>query len=74
VPERIQRVGATVRRPLAPWSPAVHGLLRHLEAAAFPAPRVVRTEGDSEVLSWIEGESYLEELQARIGWTESARV
>ncbi|HEX7992420.1 MAG TPA: phosphotransferase, partial [Streptosporangiaceae bacterium] len=55
--DRVERIGATVRRPLGPWSPAVHGLLRHLEAAAFPAPHVVGTEGDYEVLTWIEGES-----------------
>ena len=55
--ERVQRIGATVRRPLGPWSPAVHGLLDHLEAAEFPAPRVVGTDGGFEVLSWIDGES-----------------
>ena len=56
--ERIQRIGATVRRPLGPWSAAVHGLLRHLEAAGFPAPRVIGTDGGGfELLSWIEGES-----------------
>jgi Phosphotransferase enzyme family len=54
---RVVRIGDTVRRPLGPWSAAVHGLLRHLEAAAFPAPRVVGAQGDCEVLSWIEGES-----------------
>jgi hypothetical protein len=42
---------------MGPWSPAVHDLLRHLEAAAFPAPRFVGTDGDVEVLSWIEGDS-----------------
>jgi Phosphotransferase enzyme family len=54
---RVRREGDVVRRPAAFWSPAVHGLLRHLEAVGFPAPRLVRAEGDEEVLSWIDGES-----------------
>lgn len=54
---RIQREGTVVRRPANFWTPAVHGLLRHLEAAGFPAPRPLGTEGDRELLSWIDGES-----------------
>lgn len=46
-----------MRRPLQFWSPAVHGLLRYLEVADFPAPHVVAVDGGSEVLSWIDGES-----------------
>jgi hypothetical protein len=34
---RIERRGDTVRRPLHPWSPAVHELLRYLESVDFPA-------------------------------------
>lgn len=55
--DRVTRAGDTVRRPMEFWSPAVHGLLRYLEAAGFPAPRVLSAEGDVEVLSWLEGES-----------------
>lgn len=54
---RVRRVGMTVERPMAFWSPAVHALLDHLEQVDFPAPRVLSTKGDLEVLSWIEGES-----------------
>jgi hypothetical protein len=54
---RIRREGDVVRRPAAFWSPAVHGLLRHLEASDFPAPRLIRAEADEEMLSWIDGES-----------------
>jgi hypothetical protein len=54
---RIQRTGDTVRRPASFWTPAVHGLLRHLEAAGFPAPRPLGTEGETEILTWIDGES-----------------
>lgn len=32
------KVGDTVRRRAGPWTPAVHGLLRHLQLADFPAP------------------------------------
>ena len=63
---RVTRTGNTVRRPAAFWSPAVHGLLRYLESACFPAPRVLPAstgDGDSasqpgtETLTWIDGES-----------------
>lgn len=44
----IVRRGDQVRRPMGPWSPAVHEYLRHLESAAFAgAPRVLGT-----VASW----------------------
>ena len=40
--EGVVRVGRTVRRPVRPHTAAVHGLLRHLEAAGFDgAPRVL---------------------------------
>ncbi|HEX5189709.1 MAG TPA: aminoglycoside phosphotransferase family protein [Streptosporangiaceae bacterium] len=55
--QRIRRTGGTVRRPLAAWSPAVHGLLRYLAAAGFPAPAVIGTDGEEEILTWIDGES-----------------
>jgi aminoglycoside phosphotransferase (APT) family kinase protein len=35
----------------------VHGLLRHLEAVDFPAPRVLHTDTEVEVLTWIVGDS-----------------
>jgi aminoglycoside phosphotransferase (APT) family kinase protein len=54
---RVRRIGETVHRPTAFWSPAVHGLLSYLELADFPAPRVLAVEDDTEVLSWIDGDS-----------------
>jgi len=39
------------------WSPAVHDLLRYLERTGFPAPRLLDSDGDIEVLTWIDGES-----------------
>ncbi len=39
---KVVRIGDTVRRPVQPWTPAVHALLRHLETVAFTAaPRVL---------------------------------
>src|SRR6266704_1969430 len=53
------RVGDTVRRRAGPWTPAVHALLRYLEQAKFPAPRVVGMDTqDREVLRYIEGEAH----------------
>jgi hypothetical protein len=53
----IVRRGDQLLRTTGPWSPAVHEFLRHLEAAGFDgAPRVLGTEGDREVLSYLPGE------------------
>jgi hypothetical protein len=59
LPSRVLRRGDSVLRPAAPWTPAVHALLRHLERAGFAgAPRVVGDGYDDqghEVLTFIEG-------------------
>jgi hypothetical protein len=34
---RVVRIGDTVRRPAGPWTPAVHCLLDHYDAASAPA-------------------------------------
>lgn len=54
----VAKVGDTVRRPTGPWTPAVHALLRHLEAAGFDeAPRVLGIDGQGrEVLSYVPGD------------------
>jgi hypothetical protein len=56
---RVVRIGDTVRRPVHPWSPTVHELLRHLESVGFPyAPRLLGIDADGrEVLTYIDGES-----------------
>jgi hypothetical protein len=53
----VVRVGDTVRRVPGPWSPAVHALLRHLEAVGFEgAPRFLGIDNRGrEVLSFVEG-------------------
>ncbi len=53
----MMRRGDRVLRPMGQWSPAVHEYLRHLEAAGFDgSPRVLGTEGDREVLTFIDGD------------------
>lgn len=54
---QVVRVGATVRRPTGVWTPAVHGLLRHLELTGFDgAPRVYGVDEDGrEVLDFVSG-------------------
>jgi hypothetical protein len=63
---RVVRVGDTVRRPVQPWTPAVHALLGYLEEAGFPyAPRVLGTDEEGrEVLAYLEGEA------GPHGWSE----
>ena len=55
------RRGDVVHRQTGPWAPAVHALLRHLEAVGFPAsPRVVGTGFDPqgrETLTYLPGAS-----------------
>ncbi|SEG97368.1 Phosphotransferase enzyme family protein [Nonomuraea solani] len=55
----VVRAGDTVRRPVGPWTPAVHALLRHLEAAGFTgAPRCHGIDDQGrEVLGFVPGES-----------------
>ena len=53
------RIGDTVHRRAGPWTPAVHALLRYLERANFPAPRVVGMDAQGrEVLRFIDGETH----------------
>lgn len=53
----ILRVGDTVRRSTGPWSAAVHGVLRQLEAVGFTAaPRFLELDpAGHEILDWIPG-------------------
>ncbi len=55
--EGVVRVGRTVRRPVRPHTPAVHALLRHLEAVGFDgAQRVLGIDGrNREVLTYLPG-------------------
>lgn len=56
----VARRGDVVLRPAGAWTPAVHALLRHLEAAGYAAaPRVVGTgfaPDGREIVGFIPGE------------------
>src|SRR5215510_9491184 len=57
----IVRRGDRLLRPMGPWSPAVHEYMRHLETAGFAgSPRVLRTESNREVLTFIDGDVALD--------------
>jgi 8-oxo-dGTP diphosphatase len=51
------RIGSTVRRPIGPWTPAVHALLDHLQRNGLAeSPRVLGAdELGREVLSYLPG-------------------
>jgi len=55
----VVRIGDTVRRPMQPWTPTIHRLLRHLADVGFPwSPRVLGVdEHGREVLSHLPGTS-----------------
>ncbi|MEW9551227.1 phosphotransferase [Nonomuraea sp. NPDC050783] len=75
VTDGVVRVGDTVRRPVSTSTPAVHALLRHLEAVGFDgAPRVIGMDGlGRQVLSFLPGstgvrlESVRDEALGRLG-------
>jgi hypothetical protein len=51
------RRGGQLLRPMGAWSGAVHEYLRHLESAGFAgAPRYLGTDGEREILTFIDGE------------------
>jgi phosphotransferase family enzyme len=54
----VVRSGATVRRPVGPWTPAVHHLLDHLAAVGFTgAPRAYGLdESGREILDFLAGD------------------
>lgn len=54
----IVRIGATLRRPTGPWTPAVHALLGHLAAVGFTAaPRAYGLdERGREIVDYLPGE------------------
>lgn len=53
----VVRVGDTVRRPIGPWTPAVHDLLAHLTQVGFAgSPRVLGIDDeDREILEFVHG-------------------
>ncbi|HKG50274.1 MAG TPA: phosphotransferase [Actinomycetales bacterium] len=58
------RRGDAVHRPVRPWTPAVHQLLRYLEGVGFDgAPRVLGFDDQGqEVLSYLDGDTVGDDL------------
>lgn len=53
----VTRFGSRIRRPVGPWTPAVHALLQHLSAKGYPhSPRVWGCSQEFEELDYLEGE------------------
>lgn len=71
----VARAGDTVRRATGAWTPAVHQLLKHLEAHGFEAaPRVLGVDDQGrEVLTFIEGDTDSSGAPSWI-WSERALV
>ncbi|MER6218100.1 MULTISPECIES: phosphotransferase [unclassified Streptomyces] len=70
----VRRVGETIRRPTGAWTPAVHALLDHLEAAGFTrAPRALGTVGGEEVVSLLHGEPAFSPWPAALRTTRGIR-
>ncbi|KKD00810.1 aminoglycoside phosphotransferase family protein [Photobacterium halotolerans] len=68
----IYRQGETVVRPVQAWSATVHRLLRYLHQQGFRAcPEVIGMDAGSEVLSFVEGETYNYPLEGAIASEEA---
>jgi hypothetical protein len=71
----VVRVGHTVRRQAGPWTPAVHGLLRHLRAHGFrqaPEPLGIDPQG-REILTLLPGRVATYPLPAFV-WSDDTLV
>ncbi len=54
----VVRRGGHIVRPAGPWTKAVHGVLRHLQAQGFvQVPQVVGLDPEGEVLTYLDGEA-----------------
>ncbi|MBW6435629.1 phosphotransferase [Actinoplanes hulinensis] len=64
------RIGDVVHKRAAPWTPTVHAVLRHLEAAGFDgAPRALGVDGEGrEMLTYLPGEV----IGDRVPWPDWA--
>jgi hypothetical protein len=70
----VTRAGGMVHRPVGEWTPTIHALLRHLEAAGFGgAPKVLGfDERGWEVLEYLEGDVPWPEAHKRLLGTDEA--
>jgi hypothetical protein len=74
------RVGDTVRRPVGPWTPAVHALLGHLAGRVPNIPRVLGFDDRGrEILSYLPGRVAdidaemlsIEQIASVVRWTRA---
>lgn len=72
----VVRVGDTVRRPVGPWTPAVHALLNHLRTKGFDgAPHVLGLDdAGREILEFIPGEVAWDDRHFRLLGSDDALV
>jgi len=68
----VVRIGATVRRPVRPFTSTIQAYLEHLRSQGFyAAPEPLGYDGEGrEVLSYVAGEVPVEPLPARATTTE----
>jgi len=64
----VVRVGDTVRKPAAPWTPTVHALLEYLHRSGFDfAPRSLGIdEAGRQILTYIEGDTEMTQVPDRV--------
>ena len=68
----IFRKGDVVYRPLQPWSPTVHCVLKHLtEAGVEESPIFIGIEGKQEKLKFVPGDTYNYSLSGAIATSEA---
>ena len=51
----VEKVGRSVRRPVGPWTPAVHALLEYVQVRIPGVPRVLGVDEEAEELSFVPG-------------------
>ncbi|SIO95409.1 aminoglycoside phosphotransferase family protein [Vibrio spartinae] len=68
----IYRDGEVVYRPLQPWSPTIHQVLKHLESSnVHGCPRFLGIKQNQEVLSFVAGDTYNYPLVGAIASNEA---
>jgi hypothetical protein len=70
----VTRVGDTVHRRAGSWTPTIHRYLRHLGSVGISwVPQPLTIDGDSEVLSFVEGDVPIYPLPDWV-WSDDALI
>ena len=68
----IYRDGEVVYRPLQPWSPTIHFILKHFEQTnVVECPRFLGVNQDQDILSFVVGNTYNYPLVGAIATADS---